>query len=207
MRLLQDKAAGSIAFLCALAVLFMQPGCASNQPPPKPLAPMGTNGFREDPLRIGDRIQVELSGIAELVTSQPQEINAEGKIHLTHIGDVKAAGKSPSALEKEIEGRYVPQWYPHVTVTVTPLVRYYYVAGQVNNNSGGRIMYGGPTTVLRAISSAGDFTPFANRRKVQITRADGVTVENEDCLEALKHPEKDLPVYPGDFIFVGRRGF
>jgi protein involved in polysaccharide export with SLBB domain len=61
--------------------------------------------------------------------------------------------------------------------------------------------------VLEAIITAGGFTDFANRRKVQLVRAkDGSTV-TLDCNKARGNPELDLPVNPGDKIIVPRNVF
>jgi protein involved in polysaccharide export with SLBB domain len=195
-------------FLCAvcwLALAVLLAGCGANHPINKPSPAEGVNGFREDPLRIGDRVRVEFSGTADTLEASEQDIHEDGSINLRLIGRVVAAGKSPSQLEKEITGKYEPDYYPHITITVTPLARYFFVGGQIMGGGGGRILYTGPITVLGAIQAAGDFNPFANRRKVQITRADGKSILYVNCLKAIKHPELDLPIYPGDRIFVSRR--
>jgi protein involved in polysaccharide export with SLBB domain len=84
---------------------------------------------------------------------------------------------------------------------VKPGERFYTVGGEVVAKS--RQLYVGQTTVLRAIVSCGDFTEFANKRKVEIIRADG-TREVMDCVKARKNPKFDRPVCPGDAIFVPR---
>jgi len=65
----------------------------------------------------------------------------------------------------------------------------------------GRQEYLGPTTVLKAIATAGDFTDFADRKNVILTRADGSQIA-VDCIKAATDPALDLPVYPGDKIEV-----
>ncbi len=55
-----------------------------------------------------------------------------------------------------------------------------------------------------AIQTAGGFDPFANKKKVRLTRVDGKVIF-VNCVEVLDHPEKDPPVYPGDKIDVPRR--
>jgi protein involved in polysaccharide export with SLBB domain len=84
---------------------------------------------------------------------------------------------------------------------VKPDQRFYSVGGEVYQK--GRQLYIGKTTVLRAIASCGDFTEFANRRKVEITRADGRR-EIMDCKAALRDPRLDRPICPGDHINVPR---
>jgi protein involved in polysaccharide export with SLBB domain len=59
-------------------------------------------------------------------------------------------------------------------------------------------------TVLRAIASAGGFTDFANRDKIELRRPNG-----EKYLikwkKALENPKLDVPVYPGDQVTVHKR--
>jgi len=61
----------------------------------------------------------------------------------------------------------------------------------------------GEMTVIKAIASAQGFTDFANKHKVRLTRANGHSFI-VDCDDALKNPQLDLPVYPGDKIDVPR---
>jgi protein involved in polysaccharide export with SLBB domain len=207
MRLLRKIIPCSLCILCLLALAITLTGCDS-PPPAKPAGNKPSSGdLITDPLRIGDRIKVELLGTADPYQPIEQEVKNDGTINLPLIGSVQAANVSPSQLEKDIEAKYKPAWYPHINVTVVPTARFIYVMGQVvGGGTGGRILCTGSMTVLQAIAAAGDFTPFANRRSVQVTRADGVTVEHENCVKALGTPKLDLRVYPGDTIYVGRRG-
>lgn len=158
-----------------------------------------------DPLRVADRVHIEFHGTPETIPYSEQEISEDGSITLQYIGHVQAAGKTPGELEKEIEAKYENGYYTHIGITVTPTGRFFYVGGQVNPSStGGRVMYAGPITVTQAIYAAGDFTDFANKKKVQLTRVDGKII-TVNCVDALQHPEKDPPVFPGDRIYVPRR--
>jgi protein involved in polysaccharide export with SLBB domain len=190
-----------------LAVILT--ACAGAPPPDpqsKKLSPEEVERIlRLDPLRTGDKVRVELSGIPDKMDPIDQDIKEDGTINLPFIGSIAADGKSPSQLEKDITAAYVPKWFLHINVTITHAARFFYVTGQVNNNGpGGRIVYTGPITVLGAIAAAGDFNPFAGKRHVQITRANG-KIEYVNCIKALKHPELDLLVHPGDRITVPRR--
>ncbi|MCX8108287.1 MAG: SLBB domain-containing protein, partial [Verrucomicrobiae bacterium] len=66
-------------------------------------------------------------------------------------------------------------------------------------------IYTGEMTVLKAISTAGGFTEFAKRNRVEVTRASGGKPVVVDCVKALKNPRLDIPIYPGDRIFVHKR--
>ena len=208
MRLLRKNRPGYLCLLCSLALAAVLPGCGTH-PPPKTAGstPSATNANVQSPLRIGDKIRVELTGIPDKIDPIEQDIKDDGSITLPYIGRVIAAGKTSIESEKEISTNYVPTWYKHISVTVTPVARFFFVGGQVNNiGPGGRILYTGPITVIGAIEAAGDFTPFADKKRVQITRVNGA-IEHVNCVKAIKTPKLDLPIYPGDRIFVPLRKF
>jgi protein involved in polysaccharide export with SLBB domain len=89
-----------------------------------------------------------------------------------------------------------------MSVMVTALGQFYWVKGEVRSPN--RVPFASAATVLKAITSAGDFTDFARKRHVVVRRADG-RIEYEDCLKAIQNPRLDLPVYPGDLITVLRK--
>ena len=91
-----------------------------------------------------------------------------------------------------------------LTVTVSSPQRVFYVGGEVKQP--GRQLYVGETTVTKAIQAAGDFTDFANHKKVKLIRQNGEVV-TVNCVKALQDPTSDPAVYPGDQIQVPRRIF
>lgn len=159
-----------------------------------------------DRLRVGDRVTVKFSGNPDQqnLPTHEQVIKDDGTITLPYIQDVKAVGKTLGQLQKEIHDQYVPAYYKRLTITILGEQRVYYVGGQVKQP--GRQMYIDATTVTKAIQSAGDFTDFAAKRRVELTRADGKKFII-DCEKATKDPSLDLPVYPGDKINVPQRGW
>ncbi|HEY3862932.1 MAG TPA: polysaccharide biosynthesis/export family protein [Verrucomicrobiae bacterium] len=214
MRLFPKNAAPCASAFACLVLAITLAGCAGT-PPHSPTTGSASGGsppvitntanpLQEEPLRIGDGISVELAGIPEDYKADQTIIKDDGTISLPYIGRITAAAKTPGQLERDITDAYVPRFYTHMSVTVTPIARYFFVGGQVMNSGGGRILYTGPITVIGAIQSAGDFNPFARRTKVQITRANG-KIEYVNCVKALKHPSLDVPIYPGDRIFIPRR--
>ncbi len=200
---------GSSLFALAIIGLLLA-GCWSQGPKKdQPVATVqstnASSDLRFDPLRVGDSIRVDFSGTPSAIPSIQTEIKGDGTIRLDFIGDVLADGKTPGELEKTIQRDYVPAYYTHLNVTVTPVVRFFYVDGEVSGGGGGgRIPYTGQITVTRAIAAAGGFNPFANRRNVRLYRVDG-TIKTINCIKALEDPKLDLPVYPGDKIVVKRR--
>jgi len=207
MRLLSNNCRNcSILFSLSISGLLFT-SCSTSRPPAAKDQSSGeANQQRFDPLRVGDSIRVDFSGTPSPIPLIQTDIKGDGTVRLDFIGNVKADGLTPGELEKEIQTNYVPAYYTHLNVTVTPTVRYFYVEGEVNGGgSGGRIMYSGPITVTRAIAAAGDFSPFGDRKRVKLFRVNATSAITINCKKALDDPKLDLPVYPGDKIVVKRK--
>ncbi len=153
---------------------------------------------------VGDTVIVTLSGLPQDIPVHQESIKEDGTITMPDIGHVQAAGKTAGELQNEIYNLYVPKLFRHLTVTVLPGDRVYYVTGEVKQP--GRQLYVGQMTVTKAITTAGDFTDFANHRKVWLIRANGQRIK-VNCNAALKDASKDPQVYPNDQIQVLRRIF
>jgi protein involved in polysaccharide export with SLBB domain len=169
----------------------------------KPPGPETNPGEQNVPrLHIGDTVTITFSGIED-VPAQEKPIKEDGTITLPDVGRVQAAGKTAGELEDFIHELYVPAIYKHLNVTVkTTSDRVYFVRGEIR--SPGRLIYVGQITVTKAITSAGDFTDFANHKKVILTRANGQRYTlNADKI--LNGEAPDPPVYPGDQIEVKKR--
>ncbi len=151
---------------------------------------------------VGDSVTVTLTGLPEIIEPHVEPIKEDGTITMPNIGHVQAAGKTAGELQNEIYNLYVPKLYRHLTVTVNTGDRVYYVTGEVKQP--GRQLYAGQMTVTKAITTAGDFTDFANHKKVWLIRANGQRIK-VNCNEALRNPTKDPPVYPNDQVQVPRR--
>jgi polysaccharide export outer membrane protein len=153
---------------------------------------------------VGDTVIVQLTGLPQDIPPHQEPIKEDGTITMPDIGHVQAVGKTAGELQNEIHDLYVPKLYRHLTVTVVPGDRVYYVTGEVK--APGRQLYSGQMTVTKAITTAGDFTDFANHKKVWLIRANGQRIK-VNCNEALRNPAKDPQVYPNDQIMVPRRLF
>ncbi|NQU11264.1 polysaccharide export protein [bacterium] len=163
----------------------------------------------ENRLRIGDELQIRLdtSGTQAGAATGPElvtvTIDENGEISLKLVGRVTAAGSSPRELSERIEAHYVPRFYVRMNVTVTVAPRFFYVMGEVRNP--GRFGWSDDTTVLKAISTAGSFTDYANRRQLEVIRGkERFLVDTE---ELRRNPQKDPAVRPGDTVLVPRSIF
>lgn len=190
------------------------PGSAATAPaaaPAESAAPAGaapasgTNGgYSVDIVHIGDTLIITFQDLPIIMPPIEDRVKDDGTITLLFTKTFTAAGKTRGQLEREIRDAYVPAFYKAMTVSVRQQIQtqFYYVGGEVKIP--GRQVYIGRITVLKAIQSCGDFTDFANRRKVQLTRADGRTI-TINANKALKDAKMDLEIFPNDKIYVPRR--
>jgi protein involved in polysaccharide export with SLBB domain len=175
---------------------------------PLPDATGGTpspNAINSSILQKGDMLTVSFSDIPPPgMQDVKQRIPDDGRLSLPLGVTVQADGKTGYQLQQEIQTNYVPRYFVRLTVSVKPDERWYYVGGEVK--SANRYGYSGEITVLRAIDTAGGFGDFADKKKIELRRANGqiFTINQKD---ALKNPRKDLPVYPNDQIIVHKRFF
>jgi polysaccharide export outer membrane protein len=184
-------------------------GCASSGNKPNVMADPGyvkNPGEGAQPrLHIGDVVSITFTGLPEIVEPLDKPIKDDGTITLPDVGRVQAVGKTVGELEDAIHDLYVPKVYTHLNVTVKASSdRAFYISGEVKGP--GRLLYTGDITVSKAITSAGDFTDFADRSDIILIRANGDRfVLNMNRILAGKDP--DPPIFPGDQIKVGRRIF
>jgi polysaccharide export outer membrane protein len=130
------------------------------------------------------------------------KVGPEGTITLPMNIIVRAVGRTPTELERDIRAAYVPALFVNCTPSVKAEERYFFVGGEVK--VAGRLAYSSHTmTVLRAITTAGGFTDFAKKTKIEVRRSNGKT-DHVNYNKALKDPKLDLPVFPGDEIVVPR---
>jgi polysaccharide export outer membrane protein len=181
------------------------PSVATTKVSQKHAAPATTDTKSDDVIRVGDALHISFSDTVQPLQPVDTKVREDGKITLMFDQNFEAAGRTPSDVEKEIRKRYVPDYFQQLTATVLhELFRVYYVDGEVRNPS--KQAYTGPMTVTQAITSAGGFTDFANKRKVRLIRQNG-KIEMVDCKKLIDHPEKDPEVLPGDKVHVPRSLF
>lgn len=155
-------------------------------------------------LAPGDEIDISFLGAPEL--NKRQVIRRDGKITLRLIGEVSAAGKTPSALQKELNLLYGPQLQIKETTITVVSPAPVFVSGSVLTP--GRIPMEHPMTALEAIMASGGFdTRTAEVRNVVVIRHSdgrrcGFLINFKPTLEG----EKSAPFYlkPLDIVYVPR---
>ncbi len=197
--------AQSLARLCLASVLLSAIiGCASI-----PSADIIAAGAIPDPkleLATGDQLQIEIFGAPDLSTLQ--NIRRDGNITLKLVGDVKAAGLTPEALQAKLGELYKSQLQIQsvsvIVVSASPI----FVTGSVITP--GRVEMERPLTALQAIMQAGGFDPFANAAKVVVirhegTRRMGYVLNFKQALAGASGAEFYLRPY--DIVYVPARRF
>ncbi len=177
----------SVGFL--VCSMVFQAGCRG--PATKPMeytehdAPAGFLLGPEDELEITVWKNLELSRITT--------IRPDGLISIPLIGDFQAAGLTAEALAQRITER-LKQYFattPSVSVSVKTINSYsVFVLGEVAKP--GKYQLKSYITVLQAISTAGGFTPYARRNKLQILRV----TENSDHIRREVH----IPLQYDDLV-------
>ena len=151
-----------------------------------------------------DVIRVDVWKEPELSVSVP--VRTDGKISLPLIHDVHVVGMTPIQLKENITkklSKYIDN--PTVSVIVEEINSLkIFVDGNVNQP--GVYDVKREVNVLQAISMAGGFNEWANKRKIKIFRRQGgveqVITVNYNKIMSGEHPELNIPLYPGDSIVV-----
>jgi len=159
-------------------------------------------------LGIGDSISInvwEQSGLNTEATIRP-----DGTITMPLIGDLKAAGETPTSLKEMIKARladFVKVEGSEITVAVRETRSYRFtVSGEVIRP--GVFNEGYYVTVAEAVALAGGFTRFAKRNEMKLMRRDAKTGEVRqiplvyDLLASGKRPDMNIVLIAGDSLYV-----
>jgi len=157
----------------------------------------------------GDQLELRVLGFPEL--SGSFLVAQDGRINLSLIGSVQAAGKSADELDRDLTNA-LGTYYRNLDVAVnvnTRAERNVYVLGEVTH--AGRIDFHTGERVIHAIADAGGMTEKAREDGVILMRreADGkdhVYRLDFSGLYAEIIPE-DIYLQPGDVVFVPKSRF
>lgn len=188
------------------AILFAVSGCAAAMP-------RYDYSQETDPRKseyvigVGDVLQVRVWKNPE-VSSEPV-VRPDGTITLTLLGDMPAAGLTPTQLRDQIKSRfdqYIRDEAAVVTVAVSSVGSYRVtVSGRVGQP--GVLSATHYLTVVEAVSLAGGPTPFASPEETVLFRLnpDGSARKipiRYDLIVKGEHPEMNLVLKRGDQVFI-----
>lgn len=200
------RAKKSVSIL-SLALLILA-GCQSQTPsnyaaftPDPPTPPSAIIALRE-----GDTVKISFADAPKLDTVQ--QIRRDGKIELPLVGEVAAAGKTPSELEKQVIQLYAPQLNSkEITVSLESASFPVFVTGCVVKP--GKILSDHPISALEAVMEAGGFDySKANLKAVRIIRRDGNEVKHFTLdLKAVMNGDENtaFALKPSDIVYVPER--
>jgi polysaccharide export outer membrane protein len=129
-------------------------------------------------------------------------IRPDGKIAMPLVGEIAAAGLTPAKLQVRItEGLAKLINNPQVTVQVQAVrSKRYYVTGEVFRPGAYPLVV--PTTVFEALTLAGGFREFANKKKITIVRGDKRMKFNYNDVVKGKELDQNVVIENGDHIIV-----
>ncbi len=137
-------------------------------------------------------------------------IRPDGTITMPLIGDLKAAGETPTTLKGRIKTQlqnYVKLQGTEITVAVKSWRSYRFtIQGEVSHP--GVFTSDQYVTVADALALAGGLTRFAKRSEITLTRKDLKSGQlrqiplDYESLASGKRPDMNITVLPGDRIWV-----
>ena len=195
------------AVLIAACVVPLWLGCGSSLPDydyraePDPRT-------REFVIGISDGVRIYVWDHPNLSTEA--SVRPDGTVTMPLVGDLTAAGKTPSELRGEISER-LTEWVKvessSITVAITAVNSYrFMISGEVAQPGIHAAQH--YVTVAEAIALAGGFTRFASKNSIVLQRRDPDTSEVRHipiayrAIASGERPEMNLVLMPGDSLHV-----
>jgi len=163
---------------------------------------------RELVLGVGDIVGINVWEQKELNTDAT--IRPDGTITMPLVGDLHAAGETPTTLNQQIKARlkdFVKLQGTEITISVKAWKSYKFtVQGEVVRQ--GVFSSDGYVTVADALAMAGGLSRWARRSGIRVFRADNKTKQvrqipiDYDDLTSGKRLDMNIWILPGDIISV-----
>jgi polysaccharide export outer membrane protein len=133
-------------------------------------------------------------------------VRLDGKITFPLLGDLQAAGKTPTQLKNDIQERlkeYITG--PEVTITIRSMAsKRYYILGEVEKT--GEYPLVKNLTVLQAFAVAGGFSEWASKKEIILVRRSNekdemIRINYKEIIKG-KNIEQNVKVKADDTIIV-----
>lgn len=140
--------------------------------------------------------------------STETKIRPDGTVTMPLIGDLVAAGKTPSQLRGDIGKRlsqYIRDENANISVAVTDVNSYRYtVSGNVER--GGIFTSKYYVTVSEAVAMAGGINKFGDPSRLQVIRSQGgklrrIPIDYRRVADG-SHPTENLALFAGDILYI-----
>ena len=182
---------------------------AQNTPPAAPKTPPTASTTYSGPMDanryiIGPEDSLQITVWKEPTLSGTIPVRPDGMISLVLLGDIPAAGMTPTALSTDISQRlkkYIQD--PVVTVVVLGVnSQRIFLVGEVGKV--GPVVMTPGMTPLQAIVTGGGLTQFANSKRIYILRTTAGKQQKIpfNYKQALKGENAGVSLLPGDTIVV-----
>ena len=189
-----------VVIMVAMTLLL---GCAGS---PAARTPVESTAQEEGTYQLGSEDVVEVLVWKEPDLSKVVTVRPDGKISIPLVGDTQASGLTAEELKANIQEAltaYVDGPTVSVTVLETNSMKFF-VQGEVN--SPGPYPLKSNYTILQAISLAGGFTEWADRKKIVVYRREGERemsiAVNYEKITSNDDPGQNIVVKRGDTILV-----
>ncbi len=199
--------------LTLLGGLFVSsPAVAQNQaPPPSRSDAAATTPLKSDGASVAIDPKTYVIGAQDILMIKvwreqdftgPYTVRPDGKISVPLVGDVQASGLTPERLGDQLKqalSNFINS--PDVSVSLQTVgSKKFYITGEVNRP--GEYTLATPTKVFDALSNAGGFRDFANRKKIIVIRGtERIKFNYQDILKG-KSLEQNIFLENGDTIVV-----
>ena len=166
-------------------------------------------------LAIGDRLSFRI--VEDEEDPKPLLVTDSGDLEVPYIGRFPAVGTTCKQLARQLKTELEKEYYYEATVIIAVDIMAksrgkVYLVGPVRMPGPQEIPSDEVLTLSKAILRAGGFGDYADRHKVRVTRKGAAaggqdlvfTVDVAEILEKGR-TESDLPLVPGDLIYVPER--
>jgi polysaccharide export outer membrane protein len=172
-----------------------------------------SQGYATGQYRLAPGDQLTMRAYYNPQLDEDVQVRPDGKISLSLIGELAAAGKTPTELSNEITKAYA-QYFVKPTAVV--LVRQFsgyrvFTSGELRT-PGQFSLLTGASTVLDSIAASGGLTEDGTLRSVILIRRlpnqPRPLVAELNLADALSgdDPAQDVTLMPNDFVYVPRSG-
>jgi polysaccharide biosynthesis/export protein len=198
-----------LTLLCGLLVCGL--ATAQNQAPPATRSDASTAPLKSDSAATAVDPKTYVIGAQDILNIKvwreadftgPYTVRPDGKISMPLVGDVQASGLTPERLGEQLKqalSNFINS--PDVTVSLQNVgSKKFYITGEVNR--AGEYTLATPTKVFDALSNAGGFRDFANKKKIIILRGpERIKFNYQDILKG-KNLEQNIFLENGDTVVV-----
>jgi polysaccharide export outer membrane protein len=137
------------------------------------------------------------------LTCQGCLVRPDGNISMPFLNEVKAAGRTPDELRKDVADRLTECCIknPQVSVQLSQIhSKKYFIQGEVNRPGESDLIV--PTTIMEGLVAAGGFRDFADQKNIIIIRgSQRLRFNYRDVLKG-KNLRQNVYLEPGDIIVV-----